>query len=241
MKFNVKWFALLLASGIGAASIVGPIVLPPRPVHAQTTTLPNFTPANPLTGAELFWGDQPGNTVPPTGPTVRISAAQILSYIQANGGGGGGSSGGVSTFNGRAGNVLLTSSDVDNALGFAPISSISAILGQPNIWTGLQTFNGGVAINYKTFNSSTTLPTSINAACGDVSGGVITLTMPPNPIPNGFALAIKDCTRQAATHNLTIAANGGQTIEGATSVVINANGQSITPIWNLAKSNWDLF
>jgi hypothetical protein len=125
---------------------------------------------------------------------------------------------------------------------FQPLST--ALLGTANSWSQLQTFAAGVAVNYKTYNSSTTLSIGLGAACGNVSGGAITLTLPPGTgtaIPNGYPLPIKDCARDAGTNNLTVAANTGQTIEGAASITISTNGGAIDPLWNALTNNWDLF
>lgn len=116
-------------------------------------------------------------------------------------------------------------------------------LAQTNIFTAENEFDA-IDINYVTYSSTQALPLTANAVCGDVSGGAIALTMPPGTgtaITNGHVVEIKDCKRDAATNNLTIDANSGQTIEGAASVILNTNGASISAIWNSATNNWDLF
>lgn len=116
-------------------------------------------------------------------------------------------------------------------------------LASANVFTAGNTFQE-VVLNYVTYNSNTSLTTANSLVCGDVSGGAITLTMPPGTgtsIPNGYSIDIKDCKRQAATHNLTVNASTGQTIEGAASQVISTNGVALDAVWNSATNNWDLF
>lgn len=121
--------------------------------------------------------------------------------------------------------------------GFAQLSS-------NNIFTGTNTFQG-VIVARRTVNTNTTLSaTTDNTVCGDVSGGAITLTMPPGTgtaIPNGLTMAIDDCKRQAATHTLTVSANVGQTICGAASAALTINGSSVNPEWNSTDNDWNCF
>lgn len=138
------------------------------------------------------------------------------------------------------GDCTGTASGTSIPLTCAPLAHLAA----NNNFTAQNLFSGGVAVNYQTLNSSSTLTPSMDAICGDVSGGAITLTMPPGTgasIQNGQVIPIKDCKRAAGTNHLTIAANAGQTIEGVGSVVLTINGQSINPVWNSATNDWDLF
>jgi hypothetical protein len=119
-----------------------------------------------------------------------------------------------------------------------------ASLTLPNAFTAQNSFKG-VVFDYPLINSNATLTLANNSVCADVSGGGITITTPPNPIPNGWTVSIKDCKRQAngTTHILTIAANGGQTIEGAASVAVTTAGTAINGVWNtnVTPPNLDLF
>lgn len=121
--------------------------------------------------------------------------------------------------------------------GFAQLSATQT-------FTGVNTF-ASVVVARRTVNSNTTLSaTTDNLVCGDVSGGAITLTMPPGTgaaIANGLSFGIDDCKRQSATHTLTVAANTGQTICGAASAVITVNGSSVNPTWNSTDSDWNCF
>lgn len=153
-------------------------------------------------------------------------------------------------FNGAAHDLLSTISSASGDCtgtvsgGVLPLTcGAVAHLGSPNAYTSSNTFQE-VILNYVTYNSNTTLSTSNNLVCGDVSGGAITLTMPPGTgtsIPNGFTIVVKDCKRQAGTNHLTVNANAGQTIEGAASQVIATSGSDFDAVWNSATNNWDLF
>lgn len=121
--------------------------------------------------------------------------------------------------------------------GFAQLSATQS-------FTGVNTF-AGIVVARRTVNSSITLSaTTDNLVCGDVTGGAITLTMPPGTgaaLPNGLSYGIDDCKRQAGVHALTVAANTGQTICGAATAVINTPGSSVNPSWNSTDSDWNCF
>lgn len=51
--------------------------------------------------------------------------------------------------------------------------------------------------------------------------GAVTINLPAASSRNGLPLAIKDVSGNANTNNITINRNGADTIEGATSIVIN--------------------
>lgn len=54
---------------------------------AQTPTpLSGFTPAGTLNGTEFFRAEQPGNVTLPTGPDVKITLPQIITYLETLGG-----------------------------------------------------------------------------------------------------------------------------------------------------------
>jgi hypothetical protein len=120
--------------------------------------------------------------------------------------------------------------------GFAQLAATQA-------FTGINTF-AGVVVARRTINSNTTLTTNDNTVCVDVTGGAVTATTPPGTgtaIPNGFSLAIDDCKRQSATHTLTVSANTGQTVCGATSAAITVNGSSVNMVWNSTDSDFNCF
>lgn len=111
-----------------------------------------------------------------------------------------------------------------------------------NTFSGFSIFSGTTASSRRTVNTNTTLSASTdNFVCGDVSGGAITITMPPNTITNGTTFGIKDCKRQSGTHTLTISGNVGQTIDGSASVAITTNGQALLLVWNSTDNDWNLY
>lgn len=66
-----------------------------------------------------------------------------------------------------------------------------------------------------------------------------TLTLPKSP-PIGTNLIIKDSSGSAGTHNITITANTGNTIEGSTSKLINTNYGVLSIIYD-GTNKWLTF
>ena len=66
-----------------------------------------------------------------------------------------------------------------------------------------------------------------------------TLTLPQAP-PIGTNLIIKDSSGSAVTHNITITANTGNTIEGSTNKVINTNYGVLSIIYD-GTNKWLTF
>jgi hypothetical protein len=62
----------------------------------------------------------------------------------------------------------------------------------------------------------------------NISTGSPICTLPPASSRNGSPLTYKDVGGQFAAHNLTLTPFAGDTIDGAASLVLNANRQSIT-------------
>ena len=60
-----------------------------------------------------------------------------------------------------------------------------------------------------------------NLVLVNASGGMVTVTL-PSPT-NGRILIVKDSTGSAATNNITINPHASETIDGASSIVMNAN------------------
>lgn len=171
-------------------------------------------------------------------PGAVLTAAQWQQCFEAKAdvGTGGGSNAAVAATGDCSGSALngvlpLTC----NALGH---------LSQNNDWVGQNTFAAVIVARRTVTGSTTASATTDNVICGDVSGGAFTITLPPgtgSQIPNGLTIGIDDCKGKAAGSNLTVAANAGQVISGAASVILNQNYQAISAVWNSGTSSWDLF
>jgi hypothetical protein len=68
----------------------------------------------------------------------------------------------------------------------------------------------------------------------DVTGGPVAITLPP-PVARK-TIKFVDITGGAATNNITVSQNAAETIDGATSIVMNANYETLTLISN--GTNW---
>lgn len=117
--------------------------------------------------------------------------------------------------------------------------STLAALASANNFTATNTF-AGVQVARRTLLTNGTLSLSDNAVCINSNGSALTGTMPSGPT-NGLTISVDDCEHNAATHNITVAANSGQTIGTGTTVTINANGGAITAVWNSTMLDWNLF
>ena len=235
--------ASLLALGSGGGSlttssqVIAALGYTPvnRAGDSMTGTLTLATSTASAAGLVLPPGAAP--TSPPNG-ACWISSTQGL-FCEINGAPVGPySTAGVSTL---TGDCTGTASGGTVTTTCAPLSHLAAA----ETSTGFKVFSGGVATSYVTFSNTTTLATGIGAACGDLTGGSFTITLPPGTggaIPNGYTIPIKDCKRLAtATTTLTVGANSGQTIEGAAAKSITIGGGDLVPKWNATTNNWDLF
>lgn len=108
-----------------------------------------------------------------------------------------------------------------------------------NTYSGMQVFNGGVAVARRTVAVNTTVLASDQEVCGDVTSGVLTLTLPATPV-SGERFIFTDCKRHADTNGLTIAANAGQTIALAATITITGKGSSIGVTWNAQDNDWNV-
>lgn len=88
-------------------------------------------------------------------------------------------------------------------------------------------------------NSNTTINPSSTYSYLDVDTGTgVTITLPAaNGVAAGRFYEIKDSTGQAATNNIVINRAGSDTIDGATSVTLNVNYQSVRFVSD-GTSNW---
>jgi hypothetical protein len=75
--------------------------------------------------------------------------------------------------------------------------------------------------------------------CVDSTGGARTVTLPlVSVLTQTMPIVIKDVGNLAATNNITIARSGADTIDGATSKVINTNRGYITVVPRMGMNDW---
>jgi hypothetical protein len=66
-----------------------------------------------------------------------------------------------------------------------------------------------------------------------------TLTLPPNPVPDGAVVCLTNPTNAAfATNVVTFAANTNQTLTATTALTTLGAGSSACVMFNLANTNW---
>ena len=132
-----------------------------------------------------------------------------------------------------AANSVGSAEIIDGSVGTgelanAAVTPAKADLAQSWVHSGLLTANGG----FRTKVTVTT--TNYTALTSDVVIGVTdttaarTITLPALSGIVGQTLIIKDMTGAAATNNITLDGNGSETIDGATTKVINTNYGSMT-------------
>jgi hypothetical protein len=92
-----------------------------------------------------------------------------------------------------------------------------------------------IKVGLRTTTSNTTLSlTNDYFLCTDSTAGTITVTLPPSP-PTGQTFLVKDCTGQAATHNVIVS---GGTIDGQSSYTLSVGFQAVGFTWT--GSQWGL-
>jgi hypothetical protein len=76
------------------------------------------------------------------------------------------------------------------------------------------------------------IPLSTDTFIGVNIASASVVNLPTGASRNGYPLAIKDLSGAAQTNNITINRNGGDTIEGLTSIVINTayGGYNLFPV-----------
>ncbi len=86
---------------------------------------------------------------------------------------------------------------------------------------------------YRTVSGTYNVVSEDSMLLCDTSAGAVTINLqsiPTNKWNTDWTLYISDISNNAATNNITINAGSGQTVNGASSVVINTNGASIITV-----------
>jgi len=67
--------------------------------------------------------------------------------------------------------------------------------------------------------------------------GAVTVNLPAASTRSGVPVSIVDIGGNATAHNITINANGAETIKGSSSLTISANYGGVT-LWPISTGNW---
>ena len=99
---------------------------------------------------------------------------------------------------------------------------------QSAVWNGIfadltssLTFLGQQLYGSTQLTSTPYVPVTTDTFLQVNFAGAVTINLPTAASRNGYPLAIKDVSGAANTNNITINRNGGDLIEGLTSIVIN--------------------
>jgi len=93
--------------------------------------------------------------------------------------------------------------------------------------TNKSTFGGAVQYGLRDVNSTSAVEAN-DYVLRCIQNGAITITLPPKNDHRGRVLIFKDTLGNAATHNITIDADGSETIDGNATYVISHNKEAIT-------------
>ena len=154
-----------------------------------------------------------------------MSQAGILNI---NGGGGGGSP--VNTLTGNTGGAVPPTANNINVIGTGNV----LVTGNPATST-LTISSTAIAYNYVQINHASSPYSAANSdyyISADPTAGTITVLLPNAP-PTLTLYIIKDRTGQASTNNISVTTVGGVvTIDGATTVTMKSNYESIELLFN---------
>ena len=98
----------------------------------------------------------------------------------------------------------------------------------------------GAVTTISSSDSPYSVSTSTDYLLIQTSGGVVRVVLPlASVMGSGRRFMIKDATGNAATNNITIAVSGTDTIDGASSFVVDVNFASVSVLSD--GSNWFVF
>ncbi|MFM7851300.1 MAG: hypothetical protein ACKO96_05115 [Flammeovirgaceae bacterium] len=107
------------------------------------------------------------------------------------------------------------------------IIKVAEIVRKLNILT-----RGGNILRPQTTSVSVDFNINADIIYVTTSGGAVTILLPPAADMQDREIYIKDATGNAATNNITIDANGSETIDSGTTYVANTNWQSVKIVSN---------
>lgn len=186
------------------------------------------------------WTFTPGPTAIPTiGAASTATSVLYTTFGKGSTSGGSGSTGISTTIRAQGGQAATGASnnggDGGNLIlrGGAGGTSGSATAGKG----GLVLFQGGLSFQSNTVSSTYTVDTGSATADTvlDLTGNAFTVTL-PSVTTSGRRVTFVDADRSAQAQNKTIARAGSALINGATSYLLNRNGQSVTVMSD--GTNW---
>jgi len=182
-----------------------------------------------------------GNAVNTNGGLVTASTASIASGALLTGGG---SATAISAITPGTGVATALAANANNntsgfmtGTGLATPPAIGGTTPAAGSFTTL-TLSGTTTVKVRSLGTS---PVTVSATtdyflCLDPTSNVITVNLPASPA-TGLTYLIKDCTGQAATHNITVTPNAGN-VDGAGTFVMSTAYQSIAVTYT--GSQWSI-
>jgi len=132
--------------------------------------------------------------------------------------------------------LLIYDDVIDRWLVLASVSG--AQLGANNVFTGNNTFSGGMKYKQNTVTTNTTLDASYMTVNVNAASAPVTITLPA-AASAGDGTDYKIRKSDSSANSVTIDGNGSETINGATTHVLTAQYQSV--ILECDGSGWMVF
>lgn len=220
------------ASGDGITQLTGDVLAGPG-AGSEVATVVAISGSSPIliTPGSLEW------TAATTGPTLtqasRSSAsAETLSIVAQGATGATHTGGDLLLASGTSGSS--TAGEVAIQVGSVPVVTMTPTQVQWSSSMGVQTANvkATQTANYQVLVTDFIIP--LNS-----TGGVFNVTLPASPSV-GDTYWLKDVGGAAFTNNITVLPNSGNTIDGASSYLLQNNREAITVICT-ANTVWSIF